>query len=94
MNHEEWLKRKHFVIDYIDANGNKNYREKRKFETEKEALKQARIRNLYSDTLHKYMAYKCPVCQKLHIGKGTKTKLTQEDRDKIRKKMAIEKFLN
>jgi hypothetical protein len=56
----------------MDANNQPVYKPKKKFETDKEAIIEAKRRNLLPDTIHKYVAYKCMTCFKWHVGKTNK----------------------
>ena len=60
--------------------------EKVGYDTEKEALTVARYLNTRSNVYHKMVAYKCSKCDKWHVG-GNGHLLTEEDREKYRKKL-------
>jgi len=79
---------KHFLIlvmecmtlYYYDKDGNRHEKPKKSYETDKEAIYQARILNSLPTTIHKLVAYKCPSCLKWHIGR-TKKELTDKERE-------------
>ena len=56
-----------------------------KFNTECDAVLRCYEMNIRNGQVHKMVTYKCPVCQKWHIGNSHKI-LTEEERDKIREK--------
>lgn len=56
------------------------------YNTENEALNAARNLNIMPKTIHKFVAYKCISCGKWHVGRNN-TILTDEEKEKIRKKM-------
>lgn len=64
------------------------YRDKTAYETEKEAIHAAMVINVQDKTIHKKQAYKCSVCHKWHVGRGT-TILTDEDKRKLKIKHNI-----
>ena len=79
--------KRHWTANGFDTEGNRLYREKRVYETEREAVLTCfRINLNETDTknIHKVAAYKCPVCGKWHIGHTT-TLLTLKTREKIAK---------
>ena len=55
-------------------------KEKIGYSIDKEAIEMARVMNCRRDTIHKLIAYKCPVCQKWHIGRSRKV-LTEKERE-------------
>lgn len=57
---------------YIDEDNKPVYRPKKKFETDKEAIAEAKRRNSLPETIHKFVAYKCTTCFKWHVGKTMK----------------------
>lgn len=65
--------------------GQNIYKDKIKYETDKEAIEQAIRMNCMDKTIHKNVAYKCKTCGKWHIGRN-KTVLTTEDKLKIKMK--------
>lgn len=83
----------HYTFSHYNADGEKQFKSKRAFNTELDAIKEARRRNLHPQTIHKYVAYKCDVCGKWHIGKHCSKILTGDDREKIRKAMYKEQLL-
>ena len=74
------------TFKYIDAEGNRVEKPKRQYETEEEAMKQAFYLNAYGNSVRKLAAYKCWACGKWHVGRTCHT-LTQEDREKYKKKL-------
>jgi hypothetical protein len=90
----------HWTANGFDSEGNRLYREKRSYETEREALLTCFHINLNEgDTknIHKVAAYKCPVCFKWHIG-HTSAVLDSKTRRKIaeqyKKFLFLEKLNN
>lgn len=67
-------------------------KEKKSFESEKEAVLTCYKLNLNESQTRKLVAYKCCECHKWHIGENSKI-LTEEDREEIREKMKIAKIL-
>ena len=74
--------RKHFTSYMVD--GKVFTKEKIGYSSDKEAIEMARVMNCREDTIHKLVAYKCPVCQKWHIGRSRKV-LTEKEREHYRK---------
>lgn len=77
--------KRHWTANGFDSEGNRLYREKRIYETEREAVLTCfRINLNEGDTknIHKVAAYKCPVCFKWHIG-HTSAVLDTKTRRKI-----------
>ena len=70
-------------------NGEWFEKDKLAYPTMDSAISQARKMNMKSETIHKVMAYKCPVCNQYHVGR-TKYVLTDKDRTDYRK--ALEKL--
>lgn len=75
----------HYTFSHYNENGEKVFKSKIGYDTEIEAIKIARKRNLQPETIHKYVAYKCSICGKWHIGKHKNRLLTEKDREKYRK---------
>ena len=59
-------------------------KEKIGYSTDKEAIEMARVMNCREHVIHKLVAYKCPICQKWHVGRSWKV-LTEKDREHYRK---------
>jgi hypothetical protein len=59
-------------FSHLDENGEQVYKPKKRFETDKEAIAEAKRKNSLPETIHKYVAYKCKTCCKWHIGKTMK----------------------
>lgn len=74
----------HYTFSHYNEKGEKVYKAKKTFETDKEAIEAARIKNLNPKTIHKYVAYKCKVCHKWHVGNNGR-ELTDKDREHYRK---------
>ena len=70
--------RKHFTSYMVD--GKVFTKEKIGYSSDKEAIEMARVMNCREHTIHKLVAYKCPVCQKWHIGRSSKV-LTEKERE-------------
>lgn len=71
---------------YFDDNGQPVYKDKRKFETLDEAIKQAKIINSQEHRIHKVVSYKCGVCHKYHNGRNGKI-LKDKDKQKYQKEL-------
>lgn len=65
---------------------NGEFVEKKTYNTEEDALYIARLLNSSENKIWKMIAYKCDKCGKYHIG-STHKRLTDEDREKYRKKL-------
>jgi hypothetical protein len=65
--------------------GQNIYKDKIKYNTDKEAIDAAIKMNCMDKTIHKNVAYKCSICGHWHIGRNS-TVLTEDDKNKIRKK--------
>ena len=74
--------RKHFTSYMVD--GKVFTKEKIGYSSDKEAIEMARVMNCREHTIHKLVAYKCPVCQKWHIGRSRKV-LTEKEKEHYRK---------
>ena len=85
-------KNTHYTFSHYNENGEKQYKSKKCYATQEEAIVMARKMNLKPQTIHKYSIYKCQVCGKWHIGKNKNRILTEEDREKIKKQIQTEKF--
>lgn len=70
--------RKHFTSYMVD--GKVFDKEKIGYSSDKEAIEMARVMNCREHTIHKLVAYKCPVCQKWHIGRSRKV-LTEKEKE-------------
>ena len=57
---------------------------KRAYDTDKQAIAEARSLNLSEKQIHKAIAYKCSICHKWHIGKSNKV-LTEKEVERYRK---------
>lgn len=57
---------------------------KRSYDTDKEAIEIARQMNLNVKQIWKVVAYKCDTCGKWHVGRSNHT-LTDKDRERYRK---------
>lgn len=78
MEKENKIKNGHTTTIYV--NGVAKEKEKISYETDKEAIEQARLMNCRPETIRKVVAYKCPVCQKWHVGRSGRT-LNEKDRE-------------
>jgi hypothetical protein len=63
----------------LDRNGDHIFVDKVRFKTDKEAIEAARVMTLHENTIHRLVAYKCPVCHYWHIGRN-RSVLTEKDR--------------
>lgn len=87
------IKKQHYTFSHYDDTGEKRYKAKKAYESEKEAVNAARMMNLKPQTIHKYRAYKCNMCQKWHIGKNTNKELSDRDIERIYRKYNYAKSL-
>lgn len=62
---------------------------KKAYDTDKQAIAEARSLNLNEKQIHKVIAYKCSICHKWHIGKSNKV-LTEKDVKRY-KKVSLQK---
>ena len=85
-------KNTHYTFSHYNENGEKQYKSKKCYATQEEAIVMARKLNLSPQTVHKYSAYKCSICHKWHVGKNKYKTITEEDREKIRKQIETENF--
>jgi len=76
--------KKHWTPEGFNDDGSITYKVKRSFDTELKAQEICFKINLRSDTIHKLVAYKCPVCGGWHIGHNN-TILEDNDKKKIKK---------
>ena len=60
------------TFSHLDENGDKVWKNKKKFNTLDEAIIEAKRINSLSKTIHKVVSYKCTVCHKYHIGRNGK----------------------
>lgn len=60
--------------------------EKWSYNTLDDAIHAAKMSNSKESTIHKYVAYKCDICCKYHIGKS-KRELKDKDRLKYQKEL-------
>ena len=60
------------TFSHIDSNGNKVWKDKKKFDTLDDAIIEAKRINSLEKTIHKVVSYKCEVCHKYHIGRNGK----------------------
>lgn len=68
------------TFSHIGTNGEKVMKQKQKYDTDKEAIEEARKLNSLPETIHKAVAYKCGTCGKWHVGRTTKV-LTEKERE-------------
>lgn len=71
------------TFSHIGNNGEKVMKLKQKYETDKEAIEEARKLNSLPETIHKAVAYKCVTCGKWHVGRTDKV-LTEKEKDRYR----------
>jgi len=57
---------------YIEKDGTRVTKPKRKFETLEDAIKECKRINAKPQTIHKVVSYKCKTCHKYHIGRNGK----------------------
>ena len=77
--------KKHWTPEGFTADGSRTYKVKKSYETELRAQKICFEINLKPETIHKLVAYKCPVCNKWHIGHHASKYLDEKDKIKIQK---------
>lgn len=68
---------------HIGSNGEKVMKSKQKYETDKEAIEEARKLNCFPESIHKAVAYKCNTCGKWHVGRTNK-ELTEKEKSHYR----------
>lgn len=71
------------TFSHIDSDGNKVMKSKQKYDTDKEAIEEARKLNALPDSIHKAVAYKCVTCGKWHVGRTNKV-LTEKEKERYR----------
>ena len=76
-------KNPHYTFDRYDAEMKPQYKPKKGFKTEIEAVFRCYQLNLLPHSIHKAVAYKCPKCGMWHIGHNNIT-LTDKRREQIR----------
>jgi hypothetical protein len=64
-------------FSHLDKSGNMIYIPKKKFNSDKEAIEEAKRINVLPKTIHKVVAYKCITCHLWHVGR-TKKELKHE----------------
>ena len=74
-------------FSHLGPAGEKVYKPKKVFDTDKEAIEYAKMVNKMNadHMIHKQVAYKCPKCGKWHIGRST-TILSEKNREKLLRK--------
>lgn len=82
---EEEYNKKHWTPEGFNTDRSIRYKAKRSFDTELKAQSICFQLNLKSETIHKLVAYKCPVCHKWHIGHHNNKILNDKDKVKILK---------
>lgn len=78
--------KKHWTVEGFGLNGNRTYKPKRGFDTELKAQELCFKLNLKPESIHKLVSYKCPICNKWHIGHHVGKVLDVNEKEKIRKK--------
>lgn len=81
--YDEVPNRQHYKVESMDLEGNKKYVAKKAYDTEIQAQETCFFLNLQPNAIRKLVTYKCPVCNKWHIGHGGKV-IDAVERDKIR----------
>ncbi len=77
--------KKHWTPEGFAADGSRTYKAKKGFDTELRAQQECFKLNLKPETIHKLVAYKCPICNKWHIGHHSSKSLDDKDKSKIQK---------
>jgi hypothetical protein len=85
--------RQHYKVESIDSELNMKYVPKKAYDTELKAQEMCFFLNLQPTSITKMVAYKCPVCQKWHIGHGGKI-IDANEREKIRLQYEKWKIVN
>ena len=80
---------KHMTFWYYDKDHNPVYKSKKAYNSEHDALIAAFNINIRPETIKKIVAYKCPVCNKWHLGHNN-TILSTYEKNKIKERF---KFL-
>jgi hypothetical protein len=65
----------------FDKDGNKIYKDKKKFISLDDAIKECKIQNASDFQIHKLVSYKCKVCGFYHIGRNGNT---IKEKDKLK----------
>lgn len=86
--------KKHWTVERILPDGSRTYKAKRSFESELRAQQECFKLNLKPETIHKLVSYKCPICNKWHIGHHGGKQLNEESRKKIQKQYNEWKLIN
>lgn len=73
------------------VNGVKHYRQKKKYNTDKEAIYEAAKINARETSIHKIVPYKCTTCGYWHLGHHSKRLLTDKDREHFKQMLTIYK---
>jgi len=77
--------KKHWTPEGYAADGSRTYKAKKSFDTELRAQQECFKLNLKPEAIHKLVAYKCPICNKWHIGHHNSKSLDEKDKIKIQK---------
>lgn len=77
---------KHMTFWYYDENHNPVYKVKKAFDSERDALIAAFNINIRPETIRKIIPYKCPVCNKWHLGHNH-TMLNNTEKLKIKNRL-------
>ncbi len=70
------------TFSHINEKGGKTYKDKKSFETLKEAILECKVLNAKPKQITKLVSYKCRTCCKYHIGRNGKT-LTEKYKEKL-----------
>ena len=73
------------TFSHINENGGKSFKNKKSFDSLKEAILECKVLNSKPKQITKLVSYKCVECHKYHIGRNSKI-LT----DKYKKKLNTE----
>lgn len=79
------INKKHMTFWYYDNNHNPVYKVKKIYNREHDALMAAFNINIKPDTIRKIIVYKCPICNKWHLGHNN-TILDDKEKKKIRER--------
>lgn len=79
----EGYDKKHWTMEGFNKDGSKTYKAKCAFDNELKAQQKCFELNLRSDTIHKLVVYKCPICHAWHIGHHNNKIIDNKEKQKI-----------
>lgn len=66
----------------IDLNGEKVFKAKKAYDTQEEAITDAKVLNLRPNQITKLVPYRCKDCHKFHLGRNGKP-ITEKDKKRL-----------